>query len=215
MVIASIVKRRAPTTFNEPLPALDPYSKKKYSDQIERVLAGVRRRNPRAELEKKRMPPHVLLVFNPRWFRRLGEVKSETQQFPTPASPTVEVCFVGRSNVGKSSLLNALAGGYRAEVADRPGVTRTINFYSCSQYLHLIDLPGYGFAFAKEEEKQQWVGMLKKFVCERKTLKRVFVLIDARHGLKMLDLDFLQFLNQYVDVVWMLCGCVWMCGCVV
>jgi ribosome biogenesis GTP-binding protein YsxC/EngB len=111
-----------------------------------------------------------------------------------------EVAFAGRSNVGKSSLLNSLINsGGKARVGDKPGLTQSINFYKVADYFCFVDLPGYGFAFANDEKSQQWNELVKWFLHDRhnnaKTLKRVFVLIDARHGLKSSDYDFLQYLS--------------------
>jgi ribosome biogenesis GTP-binding protein YsxC/EngB len=88
----------------------------------------------------------------------------------------------GRSNVGKSSLINALGRTTSARVSDRPGHTQQINFYTCGKYFHLVDMPGYGFAFAKQEAVETWQEAMHTYLAERKTLKRVYVLLDARHG---------------------------------
>eukprot|EP00123_Amoebidium_parasiticum_P001339 comp124115_c0_seq1/m.49062 comp124115_c0_seq1/g.49062 ORF comp124115_c0_seq1/g.49062 comp124115_c0_seq1/m.49062 type:complete len:314 (-) comp124115_c0_seq1:2-943(-) len=107
-----------------------------------------------------------------------------------------EVAFAGRSNVGKSTLVNKLVGRWNlAKVENKPGVTQTLNFYNLSGRLGLVDLPGYGFAFASDDKKTTWVDLMHVYLRERKSLQRVFVLIDARHGFKPSDRDFLDFLD--------------------
>lgn len=113
-----------------------------------------------------------------------------------PNSDTNEVCFAGRSNVGKSSLLNSVANCGKASVSDRPGHTRTIDFYRVSRFLKLVDLPGYGFAFVDEEKSGQWNEFVREYIKTRKSLKRVFILVDSRHGLKEKDKEFVYFLEK-------------------
>ncbi|KAI8376162.1 P-loop containing nucleoside triphosphate hydrolase protein [Radiomyces spectabilis] len=117
----------------------------------------------------------------------------------TPASFPVEngeeVAFVGRSNVGKSSLLNSLASTTIVRTSDKPGLTQQINFYSVGRLFTMVDMPGYGFAFVDDEQRQQWRNLMERYVSERKALKRIFVVIDARHGIKVADLDFLKMLE--------------------
>eukprot|EP01134_Creolimax_fragrantissima_P006358 CFRG6358T1 len=110
-----------------------------------------------------------------------------------------EYAFVGRSNVGKSSLMNMLAGPHAnpATVADKPGTTRSANFYALDKRMALVDLPGYGFAFADSESKEKWAELLTDYFKNRETLKRVFVLVDARHGIKVTDKEFLEFLDLH------------------
>lgn len=164
----------------------------------------------------------------------IGSVSSlETDQFPsprrrdgTPAAP--EIALAGRSNVGKSTLLNALLYGNRvltegtssrrrssridtmklpkgskASMSNRPGETRAITFYQLAskekppRVLRLVDLPGYGFAFASDEASTNYQDMMTSYILDRgKTLKRVLLLIDARHGMKLADMDFLNLLQQ-------------------
>jgi ribosome biogenesis GTP-binding protein YsxC/EngB len=107
-----------------------------------------------------------------------------------PPEQRVEVAFAGRSNVGKSSLLNSLAQIEVANVEDKPGVTQTINFFHIGKApaeLCLVDLPGYGFAYAKEEKVDEWTSCIHDYLSGRKALKRVYMVIDSRHGLKESD----------------------------
>ncbi|KAJ1658772.1 hypothetical protein IWQ61_002041 [Dispira simplex] len=89
---------------------------------------------------------------------------------------------VGRSNVGKSTLINALARTSIVRTSDKPGLTQQINFYEAEHTLNLIDMPGYGFAFAKDTLRHQWHQLMDDYLKNRETLKRVFVLIDGRTG---------------------------------
>ncbi|RKP23060.1 P-loop containing nucleoside triphosphate hydrolase protein [Syncephalis pseudoplumigaleata] len=116
--------------------------------------------------------------------------------FPPETLP--EAAFVGRSNVGKSSLLNALARFTQpARVSDKPGLTQQINFFTAGSHFHLVDMPGYGFAYAKTEAVETWQSTIDAYLSTRQTLKRVYLLIDARHGLKHNDKAFLEKLDQY------------------
>ena len=110
-----------------------------------------------------------------------------------------EVAFIGRSNVGKSSLLNALTGvSALAKVSDKPGKTQKLNFFELGrrdETFNLVDMPGYGFAFASDEAVQRWGDLSAEYLTTRKTLKLVLVLLDAKVGLKPTDLQMLQFLE--------------------
>ncbi|KAG0255336.1 hypothetical protein BG011_005199 [Mortierella polycephala] len=108
-----------------------------------------------------------------------------------------EIAIVGRSNVGKSTMLNTLTESPNtARVSSKPGLTRQLNFYRCSDKFVLVDMPGYGFAFAKEEDKTAWTELIDEYLATRKTLKRIYVMIDARHGLKVADKEFLTTLDK-------------------
>lgn len=113
-----------------------------------------------------------------------------------PETPGVaEVCLAGRSNVGKSSLLNALTISAPARAADKPGLTRTVNFYGLGPALRVVDLPGYGFAFAKSEDQAAWNATLHSYLSTRRSLRRILLLLDGRHGLKQSDREFMTFLE--------------------
>ncbi|KAJ2712954.1 hypothetical protein H4R19_002490 [Coemansia spiralis] len=115
------------------------------------------------------------------------------ESFPAPTLP--EVGFVGRSNVGKSTLVNQLCGALAARVSDRPGLTQQLNFYTAGDDFHLVDMPGYGFAYAKEEVTQAWLPLIETYIRERTTLRRVMLLLDARHGIKASDRNFMDLLD--------------------
>ncbi len=100
-----------------------------------------------------------------------------------PQTPYREVAFVGRSNVGKSSLLNTLANNFKlARVSSEPGKTRSINFYLVNNRFFMVDLPGYGFAKVSFKEQKRWRELIESYLKERNTLKGVFLLVDSRVG---------------------------------
>lgn len=114
-----------------------------------------------------------------------------------PPANRVEVCFAGRSNVGKSSLINALTGRKAlARTSNTPGRTQEINFFTLADSHYIVDLPGYGFAEAPLPVVEKWQRLLKAYLSGRQTLRRVFVLVDSRHGLKKVDQDILKLLGQ-------------------
>ncbi len=115
--------------------------------------------------------------------------------FPPGKMP--EVAFVGRSNVGKSSLVNALTGRKTlARVSQTPGATRQINFFDLGQKLMLADLPGFGFAKVSKTEAAAWQEMIYSYLSGRAPLRRVLLLIDSRRGPMDSDLQVLELLNQ-------------------
>lgn len=108
-----------------------------------------------------------------------------------------EVAFAGRSNVGKSSLLNALCRQHQlAKVSNTPGKTRTINVFPVKHGRWIVDLPGYGYATVSEEERRRWEKMITGYVSGRASLKAVFVLVDAYTGIKELDIQMLEWLKS-------------------
>ncbi|MBB5720779.1 GTP-binding protein [Loktanella ponticola] len=113
-----------------------------------------------------------------------------------PPADRIEVCFAGRSNVGKSSLINALTGRKGlARASNTPGRTQEINYFTAGD-LYVVDLPGYGFANAPLPVVEKWQRLLKNYLRGRQTLRRVFVLIDARHGAKAVDDEIMSLLDS-------------------
>jgi GTP-binding protein len=105
-----------------------------------------------------------------------------------PAPDLPEVAFAGRSNVGKSSLINALTGHkHLARASNEPGRTREVNFFVLDDKLRLVDLPGYGWAKASKTEVKKFQNLGRDYLRGRPNLKRAYLLIDARHGLKEVD----------------------------
>jgi GTP-binding protein len=113
-----------------------------------------------------------------------------------PAPDLPEVAFAGRSNVGKSSLINALVGRKGlARASSEPGRTREVNFFVLDEKLRLVDLPGYGFAKTTRKTADQFQNLGRAYLRGRQNLKRVYLLIDARHGLKKVDDEALEALD--------------------
>ncbi|MCU9848398.1 ribosome biogenesis GTP-binding protein YihA/YsxC [Defluviimonas sp. WL0024] len=114
-----------------------------------------------------------------------------------PPADRVEVCFAGRSNVGKSSLINALTGRKSlARASNTPGRTQEINYFTAGDSHYLVDLPGYGYAEAPVAVVAKWQRLLKSYLGGRQTLRRAFVLIDMRHGIKAVDEEILTLLDR-------------------
>lgn len=114
-----------------------------------------------------------------------------------PPADRIEVCFAGRSNVGKSTLINALTGRKSlARASNTPGRTQEINYFTLGDSHYLVDLPGYGYANAPVKVVEKWQRLLKQYLGGRPTLRRAFVLIDARHGIKKVDEDILTLLDS-------------------
>jgi len=113
-----------------------------------------------------------------------------------PPADLPEVAFAGRSNVGKSSLINGLVGQkHLARASNEPGRTREVNFFVLDEQLRLVDLPGYGFARASKTATSQFQNLGRAYLRGRPNLKRVYLLIDARHGLKKVDAEALDALD--------------------
>lgn len=112
-----------------------------------------------------------------------------------PEADRPEVCFAGRSNVGKSSLINALTGRKGlARASNTPGRTQEINYFTVGESHYLVDLPGYGYANAPIPVVEKWQRLLKNYLRGRVTLRRAFVLVDARHGIKSVDEEIMALL---------------------
>jgi len=114
-----------------------------------------------------------------------------------PPGDRVEVCFAGRSNVGKSTLINAVTGRKAlARASNTPGRTQEINFFTIADSHYLVDLPGYGFANAPVKVVEKWQKLLKAYLSGRANLRRAFVLIDSRHGVKPVDEEIMDLLDR-------------------
>ena len=124
-------------------------------------------------------------------------VKGVVAMSGLPAPDRLEVCFAGRSNVGKSTLINALTGRKGlARASNTPGRTQEINFFTAGDGHYLVDLPGYGYANAPLAVVEKWQRLLKQYLSGRQTLRRAFVLIDARHGIKKVDDEIMSLLDS-------------------
>lgn len=127
----------------------------------------------------------------------VGFVKGVVSMDGLPAPDRPEVCFAGRSNVGKSSLINALTGRKGiARASNTPGRTQEVNFFAVAERGYLVDLPGYGFAQAPVAVVQKWQALLKRYLAGRPNLRRAFALIDARHGVKPVDHEIMTLLDR-------------------
>ncbi|PVA10177.1 YihA family ribosome biogenesis GTP-binding protein [Pelagivirga sediminicola] len=114
-----------------------------------------------------------------------------------PEADRIEVCFAGRSNVGKSTLINALTGRKAlARASNTPGRTQEVNFFTLGDSHYLVDLPGYGYANAPLPVVEKWQALLKRYLSGRQNLRRAFVLIDTRHGVKPVDHEIMALLDS-------------------
>lgn len=120
---------------------------------------------------------------------------ADLSQLPTDDLP--EIAFAGRSNVGKSSIINALtAQKGLAKTSNTPGRTQQLNFFKLAEKIYLVDFPGYGFAKAPPQQVKLWQNMIFTYLQGRASLKRVFLLIDSRHGLKKVDTEIMELLDK-------------------
>ncbi len=132
-------------------------------------------------------------LFNSKTSFMLGVAKLEQ----LPLSELPEIAFAGRSNVGKSSIINALTGQKGlAKTSNTPGRTQQLNFFNLDNKIHIVDLPGYGYAKAPEAQVKQWQKVIFAYLQGRVNLKRVFLLIDSRHGIKKADLEVMELLDK-------------------
>jgi len=123
-------------------------------------------------------------------------IVSNTDVAKCPAADRPEYAFIGRSNVGKSSLINMLTNKRSlAKTSGRPGKTQLINHFLINKEWYLVDLPGYGYAKVPKAERLKWEKFLKKYILKRENLYCLFVLIDARHEAQQVDLDFMEWLG--------------------
>lgn len=114
-----------------------------------------------------------------------------------PDADLPEICFAGRSNVGKSSLINALTGRKTlARTSQTPGRTQQLNFFNLGGRLVLVDMPGYGYAKVSKERSEAWTAFVKQYLKGRVSLSRALVLIDSRHGLKPHDVEVMEMMDK-------------------
>ena len=137
------------------------------------------------------LPPDLRKVFGGPCEFRYGVMKMD--QMPPVELP--EIAFAGRSNVGKSSLINALLGRSIAHVSKTPGRTQQLNFFEVASTFYLVDMPGYGYAKVSKEKKENWDSLIRDYLRGRTTLRCVFVLVDSRRGLKDVDADMMKMLD--------------------
>jgi GTP-binding protein len=120
---------------------------------------------------------------------------ADLKQLPDAGHP--EVAFAGRSNVGKSSLVNALTGRKTlARTSHTPGRTQQLNFFLLGEKLYLVDLPGYGYAKVSKTQVKAWTKTVKSYLRGRPNLRRVCLLIDGRHGIKPVDRELMDMLDE-------------------
>lgn len=123
--------------------------------------------------------------------------KSSSRLAECPQTEWNEYAFIGRSNVGKSSLINFLTGRKNlAKTSGKPGKTRLINHFRIDDRWYLVDLPGYGWAQVSKKEKEAWKKMIEEYLLKRENLISVFVLVDSRHAPQKIDLDFMRWLGE-------------------
>lgn len=110
-----------------------------------------------------------------------------------PNSHFAEYAFIGRSNVGKSSLINAVVGAPVARTSNTPGRTQSLNLFNLDDRVMIVDLPGYGYARVSKVDAMRWLNRLEEYLLNRRQLKRLFILIDSRIGARDSDLDLMDF----------------------
>jgi len=130
------------------------------------------------------------------FYAELAATAVRPDQYPAAGLP--EFVFIGKSNVGKSSLLNAMAGRKAlARTSGAPGKTRVINFFDINNICLFVDLPGYGYAKVSRREAEKWGGMIERYLLKRSQIMAVFMLLDIRHDLSALDRQMLEWLKHY------------------
>ncbi len=145
-----------------------------------------------AEYNSEQIEDGRLLFARPVTF-----MKSAVSLETLPPMGLTEVCFAGRSNVGKSTLINALTNqSGLARASNTPGRTQELNYFSAQDRLYLVDLPGYGYAKAPKHKIAAWNKLTRAFLRGRATLRRVFVLVDSRHGLMPVDQELMDMLDE-------------------
>ena len=149
------------------------------------------------EQTEDRYSPARLRAADELFRRPVSFVLSVANLSQLPLSELDEVAFAGRSNVGKSSIINALFNQKKlAKTSNTPGRTQQLNYFNLDNRLHLVDLPGYGYAEAPDKLVKQWQKLIFDYLRGRVNLKRVFLLIDSRHGLKKVDKEVMEMLDK-------------------
>ena len=128
--------------------------------------------------------------------KRIEFVKGVVDWDGMPWDGRPEVAFVGRSNVGKSSLLNMLTRSDLARISKKPGKTREFNYYLVNNKLYFVDLPGYGYAKTSKKERERWAHFIGEYLTARRFLRLVVHLIDSRHAPTSLDEDIIRFMRE-------------------
>lgn len=142
------------------------------------------------QTQKLKKEGNELFVAKPTFLRGVASVDQ------LPVTHVAEFAFAGRSNVGKSSLINAITGVRGlARASNTPGRTQELNFFDANGQFFIVDLPGYGYAAAPEKMVQAWTRLIHDYLRGRVELKRVFLLIDSRHGLKDVDIKIMKMLD--------------------
>jgi GTP-binding protein len=141
----------------------------------------------------REIEPELIEVGRLLFARECRFVAGAADPSALPSESLPEIAFVGRSNVGKSSLVNALTGRRMlARTSNTPGRTRQLNFFALDNRLMLVDLPGYGYAEASKSAIQAWTRLMQHYLRGRASLRRVYLLLDARHGIKEPDLPLMR-----------------------
>jgi GTP-binding protein len=130
-------------------------------------------------------------------FKKAEFIKGATRLSECPPPDYPEICFAGRSNVGKSSLINALMNhGGLARTSNTPGKTQQMNYYMIDEQAYFVDLPGFGYAKVSKKERERWGRDIRDYLLERKTLRLVLHLVDIRHKPSQLDEDFFYWMGS-------------------
>jgi GTP-binding protein len=129
-------------------------------------------------------------------FQKTSFVKSITRLDQRPLPELPEFVFAGRSNVGKSSLMNAIFNNSKlVKTSSTPGKTQTINYFLVDNQAYFVDLPGYGYAKRSQKDQLAWKQAIEPFIEKNQSIKMIFVLVDIRHEIQVLDLELIQWLN--------------------
>ena len=149
------------------------------------------------EETRDRFTPEEKAAGNALFKEPVSFVLSVANLSQLPLSELEEIAFAGRSNVGKSSLINALFNQKKlAKTSSTPGRTQQLNYFNLNNKIHVIDLPGYGYAEAPKSLVKQWQKLIFNYLRGRVNLRRVFLLIDSRHGLKKVDKEVMEMLDK-------------------